>query len=277
MVFMALITTQVVEAGVDIDMDLGFKDTSLIDSDEQLAGRINRNVNKKDCVLHLFNYNRANPIYGKDKRYVNTKELTKEAYLEILRNKDFNKIYDKIIEGIETWNIKPGAIGFDDYEQHIKKLRFQSVHFDFALIDKEQKNITVFIPLNIPVWVAGISGDKDAVFSENEIVFLAKNDIMPDNENKIEGWKVFDLYLRLLDQKGDITDKKIANRIMQGIMSKFIVQVFGSNNMERKLVEFTDVEKSDKGYVYLSGWERIYNENTGINDGGFDYIDEQFL
>src|SRR5690606_6094201 len=31
-----LITTQVVEAGVDIDMDLGFKDRSLIDSDEQL-------------------------------------------------------------------------------------------------------------------------------------------------------------------------------------------------------------------------------------------------
>lgn len=33
-----LITTQVVEAGVDIDMDLGFKNISLIDSDEQLAG-----------------------------------------------------------------------------------------------------------------------------------------------------------------------------------------------------------------------------------------------
>ncbi|HBK30592.1 MAG TPA: CRISPR-associated protein, partial [Porphyromonadaceae bacterium] len=32
-----LITTQVVEAGVDIDMDLGFKDASLVDSDEQLA------------------------------------------------------------------------------------------------------------------------------------------------------------------------------------------------------------------------------------------------
>ena len=32
-----LITTQVVEAGVDIDMDLGFKNISLIDSDEQLG------------------------------------------------------------------------------------------------------------------------------------------------------------------------------------------------------------------------------------------------
>ena len=54
-----LITTQVVEAGVDIDMDLGFKDTSLIDSDEQLAGRINRNVNKPRCKLFLFDYDRS--------------------------------------------------------------------------------------------------------------------------------------------------------------------------------------------------------------------------
>ena len=42
-----LITTQVVEAGVDIDMDLGFKDVSLIDSEEQIAGRVNRNASKK--------------------------------------------------------------------------------------------------------------------------------------------------------------------------------------------------------------------------------------
>lgn len=50
-----LITTQVVENGVDIDMDLGFKDRSIVDSDEQLAGRINRNVNKNNCKLYLFN------------------------------------------------------------------------------------------------------------------------------------------------------------------------------------------------------------------------------
>lgn len=61
-----LITTQVVEAGVDIDMDIGFKDTSILDSDEQLAGRINRNVNKKHCTLYLFNFDDAKVIYGQD-------------------------------------------------------------------------------------------------------------------------------------------------------------------------------------------------------------------
>lgn len=37
-----LIATQVIEAGVDIDMDIGYKDISLLDSEEQFLGRINR-------------------------------------------------------------------------------------------------------------------------------------------------------------------------------------------------------------------------------------------
>ncbi|MBK6948879.1 MAG: hypothetical protein IPH16_13240 [Haliscomenobacter sp.] len=72
---MLLITTQVVEAGVDIDMDLGFKNVSLIDSDEQLAGRVNRNVGKENCEVYLFRLNDATILYGKDYRYHITKNL----------------------------------------------------------------------------------------------------------------------------------------------------------------------------------------------------------
>ena len=37
-----LVCTQVIEAGVDIDMDLGFKDYSIFESEEQFMGRVNR-------------------------------------------------------------------------------------------------------------------------------------------------------------------------------------------------------------------------------------------
>lgn len=37
-----LISTQIVEAGVDIDMDIGYKDISKLDSEEQFLGRIAR-------------------------------------------------------------------------------------------------------------------------------------------------------------------------------------------------------------------------------------------
>lgn len=43
-----LIATQVIEAGVDIDMDIGYKDISRLDSEEQFMGRINRSGKKKE-------------------------------------------------------------------------------------------------------------------------------------------------------------------------------------------------------------------------------------
>lgn len=42
-----LVATQVIEAGVDIDMDIGYKDISRLDSEEQFMGRINRSCKKK--------------------------------------------------------------------------------------------------------------------------------------------------------------------------------------------------------------------------------------
>mgnify|MGYP000169888704 CR=1 FL=1 len=49
---MILVATQVIEAGVDIDMDIGFKDISRLDSEEQFMGRINRS-GKKDGVVYF--------------------------------------------------------------------------------------------------------------------------------------------------------------------------------------------------------------------------------
>ncbi|MCS4473099.1 helicase-related protein [Clostridium botulinum] len=49
-----LVATQVIEAGVDIDMDIGYKDISMLDSDEQFLGRINRSCEKPKSTVYFL-------------------------------------------------------------------------------------------------------------------------------------------------------------------------------------------------------------------------------
>ena len=135
-----LVTTQVVESGVDIDMDIGFKEKSLIDSDEQLAGRINRNSSKEGNKLFLFEmeHPKAQFVYKGDRRL---KILVDENVLE---TKNFDAYYDQVINAIKKSNDIPFIEGLDTYIDHIKNLRFSESHI--KIIDME--SLSVFVPLD---------------------------------------------------------------------------------------------------------------------------------
>jgi CRISPR-associated endonuclease/helicase Cas3 len=135
-----LVTTQVVEAGVDIDMDIGFKEKSLIDSDEQLAGRINRNSSKKGNKLFLFEMEnpKAKFVYRNDKRL----EVCIDE--DVLKTKNFDVYYEQVIKNLKELNDTPFLEGLDSYIGHIKNLRFNEIHI--KIIDME--SLSVFVPLN---------------------------------------------------------------------------------------------------------------------------------
>ena len=136
-----LVTTQVVEAGVDIDMDIGFKEKSLIDSDEQLAGRINRNSSKNDNKLFLFEMKnpKAKIVYKGDKR------LEVEVDEDVLKNKDFDKYYNKVIKKLKEQNNTTFIENLNSYIDHIKNLRFSKTHIKIINIE----SISVYVPLNL--------------------------------------------------------------------------------------------------------------------------------
>lgn len=273
-----LITTQVVEAGVDIDMDLGFKDRSIIDSDEQLAGRINRNVNKENCTLFLFNLNKESVIYGKDHRYKITKEQIKpDEYKRILAQKDFDFLYNKVFEDRNQWNNLEMAENFKDYESAIQKLKFEKVHKDFQLIG--QKNLSCFIPLNIPITVeSAVDGHKEQIFGSSELLFLEDNGVFPNELDEISGEKVFEIYLQSIHNKIDFTQQQIRKKVLQSIMGKYVFSIFASPNIENKLVHFYDKEKSGYGYIYVQRWTDIYSIEQGLDAKKLSGIEEtQFL
>lgn len=270
-----LITTQVVEAGVDIDMDLGFKNQSLMDSDEQLAGRINRNVNKQDCELYLFYADNPRVLYGKDKRYEETKKL-KNEYREILQSKDFDRLYDLVLANINEWNNTPLAQGFDDYQKLLENLNFRKVHEKFMLI--EQKNISVFVPLNI----------NKTYFSSAEIQFLTSANAI-ENENVV-GKAIFDLYVGLVEnKKGDFITHVTALKTLQGIMSKFVFSIFddAKGQTRKKLIRFANLDKQNNtsdendatvyGFIYLEHYYKVYDEKFGLSEDAFDDIENCFL
>ncbi len=260
-----LITTQVVEAGIDIDMDLGFKDRSIIDSDEQLAGRINRNINKEGCALYLFNYNKESVIYGKDLRYEITKEQIKEQeYKRIIEQKDFDFLYNKIFEDRNKWNENEMAANFSEYEHSIQKLKFKTVNDNFKLIDKQ--NLSCFIPLDIPIQINGTTEKSiDFIFNDSELHFLEENGIYPNEQNEINGKEVFDLYLDSIHNKIEFTQQQIRSKVLQSIMSKYVFSIFASNSIATELIHFYDKEKSEYGYIYIERWKDIYSIEQGFD------------
>ncbi|MFW6275196.1 MAG: CRISPR-associated helicase Cas3', partial [bacterium] len=164
-----LITTQVVEAGVDIDMDLGFKDKSIVDSDEQLAGRINRNVNKTGCKLYLFNCDNAEVLYKGDKRFQLMQNELSGQEPEILKSKNFDLMYDRVMEKIDRQNDRIFQKGFSDFQNYLQTLNFPEVNQNFQIIN--QQSTSVFVPMSLPVYVPA-TNKTERNFTEKEINFL---------------------------------------------------------------------------------------------------------
>ena len=183
-----LIATQVVEAGVDIDMDIGYKDTSKIDSEEQFMGRINRSAKKDNSIVYFFNKDKADDIYRNDiaVKYNLTIEKN-EDMRKALMNKDFSKYYSEIIKFIreKNKNLYEGTNKF--FKDSVGKLNFNEVKNRMKLIDYNKKHQRIFLNRTIP----------------------------DDNGNMLVGKDVWNDYKKLLlgdeyyNEKGDKVSKEL--------------------------------------------------------------------
>lgn len=145
-----LIATQVVEAGIDIDMDIGYKDISTLDSEEQFMGRINRNARRHGIVFY-FDLDSAKNIYGKNDYRLSEQFTLKNTNMQqLLMEKNFSAYYEQIMKVIQkNRNDASDSIGIEAFVEEIGSLNFQKIMERMQLIESDQWRMSVFLARTI--------------------------------------------------------------------------------------------------------------------------------
>lgn len=249
-----LVCTQVVEAGVDIDMDLGFKDRSLLDSDEQLAGRVNRNARRPPAPVYLFDLDSEAGIYGPDLRLKVARDLAAGEYERILHEKDFGYLYDQVIARL---NKLEGKITdtFGHYLQLVRLLDYADIDRKFQLIENDTES--VFIPWDLPA--------QAPVFSAGELRLLEKSGKYRAGDATVRGQQVFEFYVATIHNKtGDFIRDREARQRLQSIMSKFTISVYPQLAEQMRRVATPEQRWHEYGFVYLHEPSRYYSYEEGL-------------
>lgn len=235
-----LVATQVIEAGVDIDMDIGYKNVSMLDAEEQFIGRINRSSNKKTSIVYFFNLDNAGGIYKGDVRKEKNINIENEEFQEIFKNKRFKDFYSYVFAYLEKEAKKENDNSYNNFiESEVKNLEFDNIKERMNLIDSMYE-YSIFLNINL-------------VIEEDEVLI---------------GEEVWNEYKEILANNNlEYAEKKIRLSEITSKMSYFIYKV--NNN------DFIYNEQIGDLYYIYDG-EDYFNEgkfDRGIfNKGGVDFI-----
>lgn len=177
---MLLVGTQVIEAGVDIDMDIGFKNISILDADEQFLGRINRSCKKKNCKVCFFKLDEGNLIYKSDVRIRKEFTLLNKEMREVLLNKDFDKYYNKVLEVLDDLSNKEDEENIENFRKNkVVQLNFEQINKRLKLITDEMKTKMIFFSRNVNIEGEEMKGNEvwkefKEILSNNKIGYAER-------------------------------------------------------------------------------------------------------
>lgn len=226
-----VISTQLIEAGVDIDVDIIYRDLAPLDSLVQTAGRCNRSGNKEKGIVNVISLKNENGksyssfIY--DSLLLNkTKEVL--TSLNQISEKEFNlaaaKNYFKLIYNSGTQ---------DDYLiKIIENLRFPEIPSNFKLIEEDIQKVDVFVVIN----------------SEAKLLFEKYNDI-------INNYKGF-------DRKNEFL--KIKNKFYKYVISVDETKIGSANNLCNDEIFYIDENDVFRKYDLDTGFKPEDDENPFI-------------
>jgi CRISPR-associated endonuclease/helicase Cas3 len=219
-----LVATQVIEAGVDIDMDLGFKDISTIDSEEQFLGRINRSClkleNEYKPKVYFFNKDDENKIYKEDNRIEDN--LQREEFRKVLLDKDFESFYKGVFKRIKRNDakIEDGILGnFDKFIEKVQKLNYKEIQEKMKLINTQ--SFRLYFPFKLDISKYDIEEFKD---KKKITEYL-------DEEGNLDGKLIWEQFLQLNDIK-NYAQKEIKRSELNSFMQFFTFNITKYSNKQ---------------------------------------------
>lgn len=243
-----VIATQVIEAGVDIDMDLGFKDISTLDSEEQFMGRINRSCAKLHLnpKVYFFDMDDERGIYKGDNRV--EFNLKQKEYQDVLKSKNFKPFYDEVLNKLKRKDdtINSGLLGnLEAFEQEVKKLNYRAVQDKMQLI--KSQNFTLYFPFALEIAEYDFEEFKDI-----DEKFMS--------DGKLDGQKVWEEF-KLLDTIEGFAQRAYEKSTINALMQFFTFSIYRFDVQEQPPYYSGDC---NKGYYLVRDLEFI------TDDGKFD-------
>lgn len=220
-----LISTQVVEAGIDIDMDIGYKDISLLDSEEQFLGRINRSCLRTGDA-YFFDYDQYMMIYKDDVRANKPLTLNDDNMKDILLNKDFSLYYYKVMSILKgNLNSSTDEEGLNSFfDDILGQLNFKEISKRMTLIDDNEWLMNVVLCRKIKI----------------------------NDETVLDGWKIWNQYKDLLqDNEIDYSKKQVKLIEVRSQLNYFVYKIKKNANIQYNDIigELRCIEDADEFFV----------------------------
>ena len=225
-----LISTQLIEAGVDIDVDVGYKNISGLDNEEQFLGRINRSC-KKSGKAYFFYLTDAKKVYKNSVIIENKLNLFSDEMKDVLENKNFDVFYSKVLEILKR-KVKE-KINNDNFETIIFNKKFRLLKERMKLIEEQDDKKTYFF---------------NRTLTDEEIEEIGEN---------IEGSEVWERYVEILKEENYAKKIVELSKIREKMMY-FLYEV--KKNTE---LNYSDIKGS---IIYIDDGDKYFTD--GVYTGG---------
>ena len=225
-----LISTQLIEAGVDIDVDVGYKNISGLDNEEQFLGRINRSC-KKSGKAYFFYLTDAKKVYKNSVIIENKLNLFSDEMKDVLENKNFDVFYSKVLEILKRKAKE--KINNDNFETIIFNKKFRLLKERMKLIEEQDDKKTYFF---------------NRTLTNEEIEEIGEN---------IDGSEVWERYVDILKEENYAKKIVELSKIREKMMY-FLYEV--KKNTE---LNYSDIKGS---IIYIDDGDKYFTD--GIYTGG---------